>query len=70
MTELPRLDRTISSVSTLAKQGGDLRVLEATPAECLNMVWPLTLAAWSFKDRNVAQSRLQRHAVRVARRGN
>lgn len=45
MTELPRLDRTISSVSTLAKQGGDLRVREATPAECLNMVWPLTLAA-------------------------
>ena len=38
MTELPRLDRTISSVSTLAEQGADLRVLEATPAECLNMV--------------------------------
>ncbi len=70
MTQELRLNRSISRISCLENQGSDVHVLEAAPAERLNMVWPLTLAAWSFKDRCVAQSRLQRHAVRVVRRGD
>ena len=48
---------------------------EHTPAECVEMVWPLTQQAWAFKqaatstEEDRAQSRLQRHAVRLRRRG-
>ncbi len=41
----------------------------ATPAERLSMVWQMTLDAWAFKDETVAESRLQRHSVRVLRGG-
>jgi hypothetical protein len=37
----------------------------ATPAERLSMVWPVTLNAWAFKEETLAESRLQRHSVRV-----
>jgi hypothetical protein len=46
-----------------------------TPAERLQMVWPLTRQAWAFKQaassdkQDRAQSRLQRHTVRLRRRG-
>jgi len=46
-----------------------------TPAECMEMVWPLTQQAWAFKqvatstEKDNAQPRLQRHAVRLRRRG-
>jgi len=48
---------------------------DRTPAECVQMVWPLTQQAWAFKqpapstEEDRAQSRLQRHAVRLRRRG-
>jgi len=46
-----------------------------TPAERVQMVWPLTRQAWAFKqaasqsESDRAQSRLQRHTVRLRRRG-
>lgn len=48
---------------------------EHSPAECVEMVWPLTQQAWAFKqavsstEEDRAQSRLQRHAVRLRQRG-
>ena len=39
-----------------------------TPAERMELVWPLTLQAWSFMQGTEGEPRLQRHAVRVVRR--
>jgi len=33
-------------------------------------VWPITVDAWSLKGNFNAESRLQRHVVRVIRRGS
>lgn len=67
MTLLPRMDRTIVKRTTLDQQGVDAGVPNATPAERMMMVWPLTLTAWAFKEPNVVQPRLQRHVVCVIR---
>lgn len=48
------------------QSAGDLRHL--TPAERIRMVWPLTREAYTFKEGNLAESRLQRHIVRILRR--
>lgn len=39
-----------------------------TPAQRFLMVWPITLSAWSFKEPNGFESRLQRHVGRIERR--
>lgn len=41
---------------------------ETTPADRFEMVWPLTLNAWSFKEGRFAEPRLQRHLVGIHRR--
>jgi hypothetical protein len=68
MTSLPRMDRSVVKLTTLDQQGRDCGVPNATPAERLLMVWPLTITAWAFKEPNVVQPRLQRHVTRVVRR--
>jgi hypothetical protein len=46
-------------------------VAALTPAERIGMMWQLALDAWAFKgDTQHAQSRLQRHVVRIHRRGS
>ena len=67
MTDLPRMDRSIVKLTTLDQQGRDSGVPNATPAERLLMVWPLTVTAWAFKEPNVVQPRLQRHVARLIR---
>ena len=67
MSESPSMDRTRVTKSTLQSQGVDAFLAEATAAERMRMVWQLTLDAWAFKEPMVAESRLQRHAVRVVR---
>jgi len=67
MSEVPSMDRTRVTKSTLQSQGLDAFVAEATPTERIGMVWQLTLDAWMFKEPSVAKSRFQRHAVRVIR---
>ena len=68
MASLPPMDRSITKLTTLDQQGLDSGVPNATAAERLLMVWPLTLTAWKFKEPNVVQPRLQRHVARVVRR--
>jgi hypothetical protein len=70
MDDLPRLKRTIARRSRLENQGTDQRVVDYSPEECLNMVWPLTLTAWSLADPDLVEPRLQRTVVRVYRLGN
>jgi hypothetical protein len=38
-----------------------------TPAERLDMMWQLTIDAWSFTGEPIAESRLPRHIVSVHR---
>jgi hypothetical protein len=54
--------------STLQEQGEDRDLEGTTAAERLGMMWQLTLDAWAFAGNPVAESRLQRHIVRVLRR--
>ncbi|KAA1262089.1 hypothetical protein LF1_46500 [Rubripirellula obstinata] len=67
MTSLPPMDRSVVKLTTLDQQGLDSGVPNATPAERLLMVWPLTITAWAFKEPNVVQPRLQRHVTRLIR---
>ncbi len=61
------MDRSQIEVTNLQSQGRDGGFVKATPAERIAMVWPLTLEAWAFKDKNIAQSRFQRDQIRVIR---
>ena len=62
------MDRTKTRLSRLEQQR-DGSYLEATPAERLQLVWPLTLEATSFFGGDDAQRRLQRDVTKLGRRG-
>ena len=49
------------------EQEDDLR--GKTPQDWLEMMWPLTLNVWAFKEKLDVEPRLQRHVVVFARRG-
>jgi hypothetical protein len=68
MSATPEMDRSRIVVSSLQEQAADECVRGMTPAECLGIVWQLTLDAWTFKEPSVAESRFQRHVVRVVGR--
>ena len=42
--------------------------VDASPAECLGMMWELTAEVWSLRGQDCAQQRLQRHVARLVRR--
>ncbi len=71
------LGGTLTNFQTIKKQirrlkdqgdEPDLRALG--PGERLAMVWQLTVDAWAFRGEPIDESRLQRHVVRVVRRGS
>ncbi|MCA9148856.1 MAG: hypothetical protein KDA92_06140 [Planctomycetales bacterium] len=62
------VDRTLAKLTSLERQGNDQKVVDRSPADRFKMVWPLTMSVWAFKDPTFAESRLQRHIVRVIRR--
>lgn len=70
MSSLPSLDRSVTRICRLEEQGADQRVVDLGMVERLNLVWPLTVAAWSIREPYVAESRLQRDAVRIHRLGD
>lgn len=53
---------------SLAEDNDDGLVLDATPAERLQMVWPLTLDCWTFVPNFDAQQKFQRYVDGVERR--
>ena len=65
-----RMDRSRlrTRLRKLADQGLEDDLAGTTPAERIAMVWPMTLDAWAFLGDPGAESRLQRHVVRVVRR--
>jgi hypothetical protein len=51
---------------SLKDESDDLK--NTTPEERWAMMWQMALDAWAFKGEPVAESRLQRHIIRVFRR--
>lgn len=54
---------------TLEDEGKNDDYSRFTPAERLAMVWELTKQAWIFKEGRWDEPRLDRHDVRLVRRG-
>jgi hypothetical protein len=54
--------------STLKEQGNDNDLSHLTSAERMQMVWPLTVAAWAMKGIDISSMRLRRDVERVVRR--
>jgi hypothetical protein len=69
MTRTTRDHGNFARKLSLAEDNDDGLVLEATPAERLQMVWPMTRDCWAFVPNVDAQLEFQRHADRVERRG-
>lgn len=63
-------DRGRMRVVGLSQADDHRDVANLTPGERMGLMWQLTLDAWAFKgDSEDAESGLQRHVVRVHRRG-
>jgi hypothetical protein len=54
--------------TTLDRQTG-AKATALSPSERVAAVWPLTLAAWQFKEPGFRESRLRRDVARVVRGG-
>jgi hypothetical protein len=61
-------NRQVVRKSTLAAQGTENDLRDTTAEQRLDMMWQLALDAWAMKGEKV-EPRLQRHVVRVIRRG-
>jgi hypothetical protein len=60
-------NRQIVRKTTLSDQGTDNDLRDATPEECLGMMWQLAVDAWAMKGVDVAKQDFQRHVERVVR---
>ncbi len=55
-------------VRRLTDRGPNRDLANTTASERMGMMWQLTLDAWAFMGEDHAESRLQRHVVRLIRR--
>lgn len=64
------MERTTRAIQILSlhEQDEETGLENTTQAERLLMVWSLTLGAWVFRGEDLAESRLQRHTVRLFRK--
>jgi hypothetical protein len=58
--------RMVSRVFRGGRRPPEDDYVPGTPAERIEMMWPLALDAWAFKGKPI-EPRLQRHAVRIVR---
>jgi len=56
-------------ISKLADQGTENDLAHLTPGERIGLIHQLTIDAWAMKGEDIAEQRLQRHVVRIKRRG-
>ncbi len=61
------LERNVQVRKTSLKEETD-DLKNTTPAERWAMMWQLALDAWAFRGEPLAESKLQRHVIRVYRR--
>ena len=65
---MSRQERRRIRVRSLTKAEEDSDVAELTPGERIDLMWQLAVDAWTFKgEPEHAESRLQRHVVRIRR---
>jgi len=67
---MPAENRRQIRKSTLAEQGQEKDLAQATIEERMAMVWPLTVSAWAMMGVDLRGSRLQRHVERVVKRSD
>ena len=65
MSEQPPLDRSKTKSTNLSDHDNCPYVASATPAERIEMVWPLTVEAWSLKDPLAAGKPMRRDIARI-----
>lgn len=53
---------------SLHNSDDDIDIKDKSPEQLVDMMWQLTLNAWSFKENLNAEPRLQRHIVVLKRR--
>ena len=64
-----KLQRDKARLRKLTDEDDDF--VDASPAECLGMMWELTAEVWSLRGQDGAQQCLQRHVARfVGREGS
>lgn len=61
-------NRQIVRKSTLAEQGKEDDLRNATSEERWSMMWQLAVDAWAMKGIHIAEQEFQRHVERVERR--
>lgn len=66
---MPQRESFEVRICSLAEQGLEDDLRATTAAQRLQMMWQLAVDAWSFQEGADVESRLQRHVVRVERRG-
>jgi hypothetical protein len=65
-----KTDRNVVRKGAVRTDGGRSDVAHLTPGERIEMMWQLACDAWAFMgDDSHAESRLQRHVVRIRRGG-
>ncbi|MCO6459341.1 MAG: hypothetical protein J5I93_28865 [Pirellulaceae bacterium] len=69
MTQPTSDNRHVARKLSLAEDNDEGLVLAATPAERLQMVWPMTQDCWAFVPNYDAKLEFQRHVERLERRG-
>ena len=61
--------RQVARLTTLAKAHDRDDLALTTAAERFDMMWQVTLDAWTFLGEPVVEPRLPRHVERIVRRG-
>lgn len=56
-------------IRPLSEQGREPDLQTTSMAERIEMMWQLALDAWAFQEGGAGESRLQRHVIRIERRG-
>ena len=69
MPDRSQADRSVIRKTTLQDEDDRGIVRDATPSQRMEMVWQLTLDAWTFMDPASVKSEFQRHVGRVERLG-
>jgi hypothetical protein len=67
MEREPNEDRHIVRKLTLNEEVGMLEAIGNSPAERLNMVWPITQDCWAFVPNADVKQEFQRHVASIQR---
>ena len=62
------IERKLIRKQSIKDQGKEFDLINKTVSERIGMMWQLAQDAWAFKGESIAESRLQRHVVKILRR--